>query len=425
MAWDQGPYPALDGCVERITPADAARVVAEHDVDCVYALFQVYDEPLWAPAADGVEHGVWTLLRVLLAERARGTIDVPIVFHWGFDVHTLDGPVVRALDGHVFCNRELLTVWTTPVPDGGFGLDLFDAGAVHAFLDGDRPGAAFMGDDVAEPLSARSGELHTVCAGRPFNIDTVALARRGIHLHVYGNGFDDVAELIVRDVLRRGSASDLDLVRRYVHLHPSLQPAGTSWAEVRAAKSRWVHEFSRYDAGWSYVGLPYPWRPLEDRAAIPNRLSTYLLAGLPVITDRRRGAYRYEELVRLGVNIDLVDGDADALRADLAAEASNGIKRARALTARHDYSFDASIDELVAILERARRQYLDRPVAERRQGVIDDGQPLVRLAWNAKTPAPGLADRVVATARRETIGRVRDHRVRRLARSLLPSAPRR
>src|SRR3954470_12052829 len=139
MGWDQGPYPMLDDCLHRVSLADAPRVIADHDIECVYSLFQVYDEPLWAPAADGVEQGVWSLLRSLLDERARGTIDVPFVFHWGFDVHYLDAGVVRALDGHVFCNREQLASWTVSVADGGHGLDLFDDSEVVAFIDGDRP----------------------------------------------------------------------------------------------------------------------------------------------------------------------------------------------------------------------------------------------------------------------------------------------
>ena len=98
------------------------------------------------------------------------------------------------------------------------------------------------------------------------------MARDGIHLHVYGNGFDDVLDLVARDLLARGDARHVDLVRADLHPHESLQPIGRSWSEVQAWKARWVAEFSRYDAGWSYVGRPFPWRPLEDGAAIPNRL---------------------------------------------------------------------------------------------------------------------------------------------------------
>ena len=419
MGWDQGPYAALDDCVQTITLDDAARTIAEQRIECVYSLFQVYDAPLWDAPSAGVEHDVWTLLRALLAERAHGTIDVPIVFHWGFDVHNLDGAVVRALDGQIFCNVEQWIHWTTSTSEGGRGLELFDSCDVVAFLDGDRPKLEFMNDDFSERLSAQTGEIHTVCVGRPFNIDSVALARRGIHLHVYGNGFDDVSRMIVRDVGRHGSRRDLRRVREFVHLHPSLQPIGRSWADVRAAKSQWVREFSQYDAGWSYIGAPYPWRALADRSAIPNRVSTYVLAGLPVISDRRPGCYRYDELTRLDINIDLVDSDYEALHARLAAEAARTDKRANALDSRFDYSFDASIEALLGILELTRKRYFDRPLVERRRAIGDDDDPLIRLSPFDTAPAqPSRARRLPARIRAETIDRHVERRTRRLSQDL-------
>jgi hypothetical protein len=126
-----------------------------------------------------------------------------------------------------------------------------------------------------------------------------------------------------------------------------------------------VEEFSRYDAGWSYIGNPFARPPLDDRAALANKASTYLLAGLPVLTDRRRGCYRYEELRRLGVEVELVDGDYDGLRERLAVEGRTGERRRRAIAERHGYSFDAAIDPLVGSLERARASYFAKPHAER------------------------------------------------------------
>jgi hypothetical protein len=420
MGWDQGPYPMLDGAVERITLDDAARTILEQQIECVLALFQVYEPALWAPAADGVDVDVWTLLRALLDDRAQGRIDVPFVFQWGFDVHTLDGAVVRALDGHIFCNQEQVAYWTSSPADGGRGLDLFATAPVTAVLDGDRPKLEFMGDDFAEPLSASTGELHTACIGRPLGVDVRALAARGIHLHLYGNGFDDVARLVASDLRRRPTARDLQRIREHVHIHPSRQTGRVSWAAAQAEKAQWVHEFSRYDAGWSYIGTPYPWTSLEDRAAIPNRLSTYLLAGLPVITDCRPGLYRYDELHRLGVDIELVDGDHDRLADALTAEVRSREKRRRARAARAAYSFDASIDELVGILQRARRQYLARPDADRRKPITEDGRPIIELMFRPGGPRwmstrPG---RVVRKVREKTLDRARERRTQHLARTL-------
>jgi hypothetical protein len=365
LAWDQGPYPALEGCVRQVALADAARTIREERIDCVYSLFQVYDRRIWAPASAGVEHGIWTILRTLLAERERGTFDAPIVRHWGFDVHDVDLEVTRALDGHVVCNREKLAYWEAPVVEGGCGLDVVGGCEVVEFLDGDRPKLEFMNDRFAERLSDLDGELHTVCVGRPFGIDYLALARREIHVHVYGNSFDDAYRMIAPDLSPRIARREASLLGRYVHVHTSLQPTGGSWAAVRRAKEQWVREFSRYDAGWSYIRSPLPWAPLDDRGAIPNRIGTYLLAGVPVVTDPRPGSYRYEEPRRLGVTLELADGDYDGLRAQLDAEARSRAKSLAAREARAGYSFDASMPELVGVLERARAAYFARPHAER------------------------------------------------------------
>ncbi|MCC6380191.1 MAG: hypothetical protein IT519_15360 [Burkholderiales bacterium] len=392
MAWDQGPYPSLDGCVTPVAPGDAARTIRERRIDAVYSLFQVYHPKLWGPAAPGVAHDIWTLLRALQDERRRGAFDAPIVRHWGFDVQQLAPDVVRSLDGHVFCNREKARYWTAGRREGGCGLDAFAACETVAYLDGDRPKLEFMNDDFAERLSDRTGEIHTVCVGRPFGIDYLACARRGIHVHVYGNNHDDVWRTVARDVSLAGATREAGLCSRYVHVHASLQPAARSWDEVRRAKSAWVREFSRYDAGWSYVGRPLPWEPLDDRAAIPSKVSTYLLAGLPVISDVRPGWYRYDEIARLGVNVDL-DG-YDALREGLEREVRTRERRANALRGRAGYSFDASIDALVATLGEARERYFDRPHRERARG--PQGAP--RVIHLSASPDPRA--RLASLARR-------------------------
>jgi hypothetical protein len=363
MAWDQGPYPALEGCVTPVAPVEAARAIREHAIDCVYSLFQIYHPRLWGPDTPGVERDVWTLLRSLVAERQRGTFDVPIVRHWGFDVQNLAPDVVRALDAHIFCNREKAAYWTTPVRAGGCGVDMVADCPVVSFLDSDRPKQEFMNDDFAEPLSVRVGEVHTVCIGRPFGINYIANARRGIHVHLYGNNYDDIWRLIARDLPLSGVRKYAALLRHFVHVHPSLQTSGADWDDIRRAKSSWVREFSRYDAGWSYVGSPLPWEPLDDRGAIPNRVSTYMLAGLPVISDIRRGYYRYDELTRLGINIDLTG--SDALRERLDHEIRTREGRRNAVRERAGYSFDATIDTLIATLDRARVAYFARPHHER------------------------------------------------------------
>jgi hypothetical protein len=405
----------LHDCVRTVAVEHAAHTIAEERIDCVYALFQVYGPEHWGPLATGVELDVWTILRALLAARARGVFDAPVVFHWGFDVHNFDDGVVRTLDGHLVCNREQLAYWTSEPSDGGLGLDLFDDCPVVTFLDGDRPKREFMNDDFAAPLSRRTGRIETVCVGRPFNIDYVALARNGIHLHLYGNGYDDPANLVADDLMRRGGRRHVDLVRSHVHFHQSRQPTGRSWPEVRAWKSQWVHEFSQYDAGWSYVGDVYAWGRLQDAAAIPNRLGTYVLAGLPVISDVRPGCYRYDELVRLGVNVDLDRADYALLGASLEAERRSGDLRRNALKKRDGYSFDASMDALLAFFTAARDQYFAKPLSQRRRALS------ARLAASSRVPTADTPQRsFISRARGAATRRRAAVRQRALVRRLRP-----
>jgi len=385
MPWDQGPYPVLDDLVQEIALNDAPCVIREQKIDCVYGLFQEYDPRLFAAATDTIEHDISTLLRILLLERQRGAFDAPIVRHWGFDIQQLDTDVADALDGHIFCNREKFSYFTERRSRGGAGLELFRTSGVIAFMDSDRPKAEFMNDDFAPRLSDLDGEIHTVCIGRPFGIDYLAAARNGIHVHIYGNNYDKV--------WAPGFGDETTRLRRFVHVHPSLQTIGANWAEVKEAKSRWVREFSCYDAGWSYIGDPLPWKPLENRAAIPNRLSTYILAGIPIITDRRPGFYRYHEPHRLRAAIDF-DGDYGTLRARLGSERTSRAGSANARRERSGYSFDATIDSLVGVLEGALAEYFGRAHAVRSRFHPSDPRRIVSFGWRVSR-----TDRIRAVAR--------------------------
>lgn len=365
MGWDQGPYSAISDCVRQITLEDAVGTIRSERIDCIYSLFQAYHPRLWGPAGPGVEHDVWSVLASLLTARDRGEIDIPFVRHWGFDVQNIDVGVARSLDGQIFCNQEKLNYWTLPELQGGCGVSLLDESACVDFLDSDRPKLSFMNDDFPRRLSEKTGEIHTVCIGRPFGIDYLAAARRGIHVHVYGNRFDDIYRTMARDLPVAIAKREAGLLSRYLHVHPSLQAVDGSWEEVERRKATWVREFAQYDAGWSYIGSPFSWDPLDDRGAIPNRVSTYLLAGLPVISDRRPHFYRYDELARLGVNLDLDKRGYDGLRERLDEEARTGERRANAVRERAGYSFDALIDPLTDFLGRTCETYFSRPVGER------------------------------------------------------------
>ena len=57
MAWEQGPYDALADCITPLACHDAAAAIHDQRIDCVYSLFQVYDQRLWGAAWRGVRGG--------------------------------------------------------------------------------------------------------------------------------------------------------------------------------------------------------------------------------------------------------------------------------------------------------------------------------------------------------------------------------
>jgi hypothetical protein len=360
MSWEQGPYGFASGLITELDIEGALDLLRSGGIDVVYSLFQIYDRKLWASRGAAGLDDVWTQLRRLLDERRRGAFHVPIVRHWGFDVHNLDMTVVRELDGQIFCNPHKLRYWTARPEDGGCGLDLGLEGQEIACMDSDLPLREFMNDRFSPKLSAHSGEIHTVCIGRPLGINFLSAARQGIHVHIYGNNYDDIATLIARGLSPAGLLRMRGLIDAYVHVHPPILAADSSLAAIRQAKNRWVEEFSRYDAGWSYVGRPLPWPRLEDQAVIPNRLGTYSLAGLPVIAETLPGFYRYDSLVQQGVAIGFTPGNYAGLAADLRRTDTLAQLNERARRYRQQVSFDVTVDPLIDYFQRVCSRFPSR-----------------------------------------------------------------
>ena len=171
----------LDDCVRTVSIDDAARVIAERarSTACT-ASSRSTPERLWGPPAPGIEHDVWTLLRRALRGAGPGRVRRPDRLPLG-----LRRPHLR---------RRRRARVRRP--------DLLQPGAAHLLDDarggrwrGSRPVRRVRGRGVpgrrsteagvhdrrllAAALGRDSGEIHTVCIGRPFNIDYVAMARNG------------------------------------------------------------------------------------------------------------------------------------------------------------------------------------------------------------------------------------------------------
>jgi hypothetical protein len=71
-----------------------------------------------------------------------------------------------------------------------------------------------------------------------------------------------------------------------------------------------------------------------------------------VITERLPGYYRYETLRHRGVAVEFERGDYDELADKLRDRAALAAATARAMSERVAYSFEATIEPLIAFLER-------------------------------------------------------------------------
>ena len=361
MAWEQGPYKFGKDYITEVTPDNYAEKIKNEKIDIIYSLFQVYNPNLWADVKSKNIPDIWTALRRIFSDRSTELFDIPIVRHWGFDVHNIDPELIPAFDGHIFCNKEKYLSWTTSQNSKGFGIDLpYDPHKVM-FMDSDLPKQEFMNDHFSRKLSDIDGQIHTVCIGRPLGINYIETAKRGIHIHIYCNNYDDIAKMIARQL----SFQDLSrLIGSYIHIHPSLQTTvNSSWDEIKAVKNRWVPEFSRYDAAWSYVHIGSG-DFLEDNAVIPNRLSTYVLAGLPVISEPMPGYYRYEILREHGIHIDL--DDYDSLQKRLKDRDFLLSKSGCVQSCREKFSFDYYIDNLIDYFEGILNIYHSLPASEKK-----------------------------------------------------------
>lgn len=273
----------------------------------------------------------------LIGEVQAACPDIPLVFHFK------EGPFIcqerglwptlvrllAACDGRIFINQESQE-WFDLATDGA--LDP----ASSMVLDGDLPKLDWMTDGWRPKLSAQDGQVHTVCPGRPLGLDPFeAIARAGIHVHFYGQFFQQVFPSWTRAGLATG----------FMHLHPAVEPGD------------WVRELSQYDAAWFHVFGSRNGGDLRrarwDDLNLPARLGTFAAAGLPWILKDNCGsrvaiqslAQRYD----VGVLFDDFEHLAERLRDRPRLAQLDANMRA----ARRDFAFDTHADRLVAFFRRA------------------------------------------------------------------------
>src|SRR4051812_26300580 len=195
--WDTtGPLP-FGNIVDIPFDADWRARVLELQPDVIYALLN------------------WQAIE-FIGQIFDAQLGIPFVFHFK------EGPficqekgtwptLIRLLsqsDGRIFSSEEA-SEWFQLATGG-----LFDSSSTFV-LDGDLPKIDWFGDDWAPKLSARTGEIHTVCPGRPLGLDPFdGIAAARIHVHFYGDHFHQAFPNWTRNGLATG----------YMHLHPTVEP---------------------------------------------------------------------------------------------------------------------------------------------------------------------------------------------------------
>lgn len=204
-------------------------------------------------------------------------------------------------------------------------------GETSLLMDGDMPPADIFSDNFSPKLSAVDGDIHTVVAGRLVGIspdDYIYLAKNGIHVHVYSEN------RMPEDATIPYVSAD----RRHFHVH------------THVPQQRWAEEFSKYDAGWLHCvdsgnngsALKVTWADMN----LPARISTYLVAGIPMI-QKRNSAHMFAQRSYLeGYDLDICYDNITEVVEALKDRCLMQRKTANVLANRRDFSFDANSERL-------------------------------------------------------------------------------
>lgn len=206
-------------------------------------------------------------------------------------------------------------------------------------LDADLPPEEWFKGERSPLLSAKDGEMHTVIAGRLLGIsvnDIEQMAEIHIHLHVYGDIFQDQSRMLIDEAM--AVAPD------YIHLHPN------------CPSEKWVSELSQYDAGWLHYYksnnhgdlLRANWIDFNS----PARLSTYAAAGLPMIMHDNSGNVVHHQQYLEKMNMALPISSIKQLKEYFDNKPLMEKKREDVWRNRMEFCFDKHVEELEEFFHR-------------------------------------------------------------------------
>ena len=206
-------------------------------------------------------------------------------------------------------------------------------------LDGDLPKRDWFAPERSPRLSVADGQIHTLLAGGAIGIEPALvgqLARHDIHLHFYGD--------FHRGVFGEWIAACQKAAPRHLHLHPQLD------------QSRWVTEFSKYDAGWLHLIKSEnegelrraKWSDLN----LPARLPTLASAGVPFIQYDNGTSRVATQSVAHAMDVGLFFADVDELVEKLHDQRRMDALQERLWGERDRFCFDHHTERLVAFFRK-------------------------------------------------------------------------
>lgn len=170
-------------------------------------------------------------------------------------------------DGRIYLNEEIRNWFELFIPKF--------RNVPEMVLDGDMPKKEIFKNCFSKKLSETVGGVHTVVTGRVVGLttkDMAVLAENDVHVHLYNE--NTVPEKIM-------AGPFLNVAPEHFHIHKHCD------------QSEWVHEFSKYDAGWLHCvnsnNGGYLFRATWADLNLPARISTLAAAGLPMIQKRNDG----------------------------------------------------------------------------------------------------------------------------------------
>jgi glycosyltransferase involved in cell wall biosynthesis len=201
-------------------------------------------------------------------------------------------------------------------------------------LDGELPKLDWFTHEQSPLLSEKDGHIHTVIVGRPVGITKQILEELAfykVHVHLYGEVFHVAYKGLIEQLSNNAT--------NFFHLHPHCTP------------DNWVKEFSQYDAGWLHIfdskNNGELFRLSWDDLNSPARISTYVMAGLPILQKNNIKHLVATQILAKTLDIGINFKSISELVEQLLDKENTKNIRSNVWRQRHLFCFDYHVNDII------------------------------------------------------------------------------